>query len=237
MAGRDTCSGLLHRGEVIADELAGSELGVVTATSWPPGLQELLTSLQPQRAARHGSGSSRTAASRRYIWHKPDVVRERLGFTMPTLSVLREQGLRERFATIAGDEQVKRLAELRRGESAAVRVLYVPAEQTLGLPLEEAARGVTATLTMTYGYRASLPVEQPRTVRLTATGDYTVVDVGGQLVGVQHLLQDRTRLSWRLVRPEASYDVAVSLSCTPMQAVGTLAACDLFGAGEDEPTW
>jgi hypothetical protein len=111
---------------VIADEPAGSVLGVVTPTSWPQGLQELLTSLQPQRTARHGRGSSLTPMSDGYTWHQPDVVGERLGFTMPTLSALRDQGLRELFATIAGEEQVKRPAELVAGDSGAVRVVYVP---------------------------------------------------------------------------------------------------------------
>lgn len=221
---------------MIADEAAGSDLGVVTPTSWPPGLPELLTSLQPQRAARHARGSRLTPMSRGYTWHQPDVVGKRLGFTMPTLSVLREQGLRELFATLGGEEQVKRPAELGEGDSGAVRVVYLPQEQMPGLPLDEAARRVVATLTMTYGHRASSPVEQPRTVRLPATGDFTVADVAGRLIGVQHVVPDRTRLSWRLLRPEASYDVAVSMSRAPLQAVRTLAACDLFTDREDDPT-
>ncbi|PPK89811.1 hypothetical protein CLV92_1327 [Kineococcus xinjiangensis] len=85
-----------------------------------------------------------------YTWHQRDVVQERLGFTMPTLSALRVQGLYEHFATLGADE-VERPSEVPANGGGGVRVVYVPDEQSLNLSEDQGYRHGVTTLTLTYG--------------------------------------------------------------------------------------
>ncbi|PPK97854.1 hypothetical protein CLV92_1024 [Kineococcus xinjiangensis] len=162
-----------------------------------------------------------------YTWQRPDVVRERLGFTMPTLSVLRQEGLHELYATLGCDE-VERPSEVHPSGGNAVRVAYVPDEQSLNLTEDEGYHHGMTTLTMVYGSGAPWPDEAPRTRRAPASGDSTVVDLRGHHVGVQHRPGGLTRLAWVLRRPEAGYNIEVYTGRPPLEAVRMLAASDLF---------
>jgi hypothetical protein len=82
-----------------------------------------------------------------------------------------------------------------------------------------------------YGYGHPWPplVTTLQTRRDPTSGDFTVIDVQGRLIGVQHLFWSRTRLTWAVRSGvDGGYDVEVITGLTPLAAIRLLVSCDPF---------
>ncbi|MER7074200.1 hypothetical protein [Terrabacter sp. NPDC000476] len=222
------------------DTASGADLGTITGWPLAAAIEALLASLEPVRVTRHHRRPSRRPLRQQSQWPGSDPLSQRLGLTVPTLSALRERGQLEVFGP--HPDEVRPVHELAAGESATVSVAYVPHESVLDLPVEQALETGATCLGVRYGHGHPWPppVATPRTRRDPASGDFTVIDVHGQLVGVQHLWWSRTRMTWAVWSGadggvDGGYDVEVLTGLTPLAAVRLLVSCDLFNPSGDEP--
>lgn len=204
-------------------EPIGVDFGPVSRTPLPAGLRDLLQSLRPGRGPRHGTPPWPGTLAQLYHRHPRPVVREVLGFEVPGLSVLREQGQVEVVATAGVPELV---TPGQPGGAGSVTVLYLPGEELLQLSLEQAEERGLSTVEVDYG--APWPPAQPQTMRSPACGDATMIDVRGWQVGVQHRQEGRTRLAWRQRLESVQCNVSVHVPCRPVQAVELLVRCDVL---------
>ena len=172
-------------------ETAGIDFGSIDGVALPPGLQVLLTSLQPGQAPRHAASLPPSPFARR---QDREAVQQRVGFAVPGLSVLREVGQVEVLFSLALEGLIAP-QELRPGSSAGLVVLYAPDEVVL--EVETAAGSASEVTTMHVQYGDPWPPARPATLRLVSSGDTTMVSVHGHQVGVQHHRPGQTRLAWQ----------------------------------------
>ncbi|WP_432537665.1 hypothetical protein [Kineococcus arenarius] len=206
-------------------EPVGVDFGSVDEVALPQGLQVLLQSLQPGQAPHHAAPIPPPPFARR---QDREAVRERLGFEVPGLSVLREAGQVEVLFSL-DPEGLIAPQELRPGGSAAVLGLYAPGEAVL--QAEMVAESASEVTTMQVQYGDPWPPVQPATLRLPTSGDTTMVSVHGRHVGVQHHRPGRTRLAWQQRFGGVNCDVAVYAVLPPVQAVQMLVQCDVLTGG------
>ena len=211
-------------------EPVGIDFGSIDGVALPPGLQVLLTSLQPGQAPRHAASLPPSPFARR---QDREAVQRRLGFAVPGLSVLREAGQVEALFSLAPKGLIAP-QKLRPGSSDALVVLYAPDEMVL--QAEMAAGSASAVTTMHVQYGDPWPPPQPATVRLVGGGTSTMASGKGENVGGQRHGPGQTRLAWQQrFTVEAAggvgCEVAVYGMLPPVQAVQMLAQCDVLTRG------
>ncbi|WP_344478458.1 hypothetical protein [Kineococcus aurantiacus] len=208
------------------DEPVGVDFGPIEGIPLSEGLQVLLDSLQPGQNPQHAAGLPPSPFARR---QDREAVLERLGFQVPGLSVLRAAGQVEVVFSLDPEGLVPP-GDLRPGGSAAVVVLYAPAEAVL--QAEMAVRSASAVTSMHVQYGDLWPPAPPATLRLVTSGDATLVSVRGCRVGVQHHRPGQTRLAWQQSFEGVECNVTVYVPLPPVQTVQMLVQCDvLAGSG------
>ncbi|WP_328291240.1 hypothetical protein OG218_00465 [Kineococcus sp. NBC_00420] len=206
-------------------EPVGVDFGPVDGEALPHGLRVLLESLQPGQAPLHAAPLPPSPFAQR---QDREALRQRLGFAVPGLSVLREAGQVEVLFSLEPEGLVA--PQELRGGSAGVLVLYAPDEAVLEAVLhaEVVAGSASQVTSMHVSYGDPWPPAQPATLRLVTSGDTTMVSVHGHHVGVQHHRVGQTRLAWQQRFGSVDCDVTVYAVFSPVSAVQMLARCDVL---------
>ncbi|WP_432509315.1 hypothetical protein [Kineococcus auxinigenes] len=220
-------------------EPAASTLGVITGLPLPAAVQNLLMSLQPpqpqeHRRSRRGSTGARSLLEQGQP-QRPDELDPTTLQRLPAVGAVHlhaadgrplqplwigatAPAVRATPGDVAAGRSPRQVAE----RSPVLGLLLVPAAvELVGLMrVEIPSRGITQ---ITWSLRSSAPTPPPETARRRLSGDWTLVDVRGHLVGVSYASTAGTTLSWQGRRVGMACSVTMQTPVDPVLAVQRLA--------------